>query len=247
MKIGIIGTGAIGSTIAEKLSKAGHQIKVNNTQEMSELQKTATKLGASGVTISEVVENVDVIIFSIPYSAYFELPKNLLINVPKDVIIVDTSNYYPFRDGEMKELKEKPESILVSEQLGKPIIKAFNNLLAFTLKNKGKSENDQDRIAMAISGNNKDDKNIISGLINQIGFDSVDAGDLSESWRHQPGTPAYCTELKSSELKKALDDANKEIAGELRDRVIDKFQNFKSVPTHDEIVVLNRLVYSQKV
>jgi hypothetical protein len=245
MKIGIIGTGAIGSTIAHKLVNAGHQVKVNNTTEMSKLKKTAENLEATAATIYDVVKDVDVVIFSTPFSALADLPEDLLNKVPKEVIIVDTTNYYPFRDGEIEALKTKPESVWVSEKLGRPVIKAFNNLLAHTLKNKGKA--DDDRIAMAISGDNKDHKKTISTLVNQVGFDTVDAGLLSDSWRHLPGTPAYCTELEKPELKEALENANKDKAGDLRDRVMEKFQDFQSVPSHEEIVALNRLVYSQKL
>ena len=151
MKIGIIGTGAIGSTIAEKLSKAGHEVKVNNTDDPQKLAVTAQKLGAEPASIDNLIKTVDVIIISIPTSAIPTLSKNFLNDTSKDVIIIDTSNYYPFRDGEIEDLKNgKVESVWVSEQLGRPVIKAFNNLLAHTLTHAGKTEEEKDRIAMAV-------------------------------------------------------------------------------------------------
>src|SRR3990170_136087 len=104
MKIGMIGTGAIGSTLAEKLSNAGHQIKVTNTRSMPELEKIAAGLGATAATIQDVVKDVDAIIFSMPFNAYKNLPGDLLAEVPQGVVVMDTSNYYPFRDGEIAEL-----------------------------------------------------------------------------------------------------------------------------------------------
>jgi len=138
MKIGIIGTGSIGSILAEKLSQAGHQIKVTNTRAMPELEKIATRLGATAATILDVVKDVDAIIFSMPFNAYKDLPKDLLKDVPQDVVVMDTSNYYPFRDGEIEELEHLPESVYISGILDRPIIKVFNNILEYTLKHKGK-------------------------------------------------------------------------------------------------------------
>lgn len=244
MKIGIIGTGAIGSTIAEKLSKAGHKVIVNNTSEPADLEKTASELGATSATIQELVKDVDVIILSIPTVAIPQLSKDLFVNTANDIIIVDTSNYYPFRDDEIEELKNgKVESIWVSEQLGRPVIKAFNNLLAHTLTHAGKTEGEKDRIAMAASGDDENSKKVISTLINEMGFDSVDAGTLSESWRHQPGTPAYCTELNTTELKQALLDGVKEDATYLRDLAITKLMELTTQPTHEEVVTFNRSLF----
>jgi predicted dinucleotide-binding enzyme len=125
MKVGILGTGSIGSTLAEKLSRAGHQVKVTNTRDMAELQKIATRLGAAAATIEDVVKDVDVIIFSIPFKVYKDLPKNLLQDVPEEVVVMDTSNYYPLRDGELPGLEGNTESEYISKTLGRPVIKAF--------------------------------------------------------------------------------------------------------------------------
>ena len=129
MKIGIIGTGAIGGTIAKKMIKAGHQVKVSNRDIFEELEKKANEIGALPASLMDVVKDVDVVILSIPTIAIPDLPKNLFEESPQDLIVVDTSNYYPFRDGEIEELKAgKVESVWVSEQIGRPVIKAFNNL-----------------------------------------------------------------------------------------------------------------------
>jgi len=241
MKIGIIGTGAIGGTIAKKMLMAGHDVKVTNTDGGEKLNTRARELGAKPSDIENVVSDVDVIILSVPTVAIPSLPKGLFSNVPNEVIIVDTSNYYPFRDEEIEELKNgKVESVWVSEQIGRPVIKAFNNLLAETLINGGKKQGAENRIAMAISGDDDKSKKLVSSLANDAGYDTVDAGALSESWRHQPGTPAYCTELDVKDLSNALSDADKDKAASIRDFVISKFMGGDGPATHQGVIELNR-------
>lgn len=236
MKIGIVGTGAIGSILAEKLSAAGHQVKVTNTRDMPELRKIAASLGAAAATIQDVVKDVDVIIFSIPFKAYKDLPKSLLQDVPKDVIIMDTSNYYPLRDGELRGLKGKTESEYISETLGRPVIKVFNNIMEYALKHKGKAASEEGRIAISVAGDNEEHKKVAAELVDQTGFDTVDGGSLAQSWRQESGNPAYCTELNAAELKQALADAERGKAPAVRDYVMDKLQHYKTIPPHEEIV-----------
>lgn len=246
MKIGIIGTGAIGGTIAKKMAAAGHSVKINNSGDVDKLNARAEELGVEAATLKDVVKDVDVIILSVPTVAIPTLPKDLLTNVPENVIVVDTSNYYPFRDADIDEIKNgKIESVWVSEQLGRPVIKAFNNLLAETLVSGGKEPGTEDRIAMAVAGDNTEAKKIISNLINDVGYDTVDSGDLSESWRHQPGTPAYCTELNAKELKQALSDGVKEKAPSLRDKAIVDLSSLPSYPSHPDVVKYNRGLFQK--
>ncbi len=244
MKIGIIGIGAIGSTIAKKLAAAGHDVKVTSTAAPNELAIKATELNAMPATIEEVVKEVDVIFLSIPIIAIPKLPNDLFKDLPSSTIIVDTTNYYPFRDGEIDDLKNgKIESEWVSEQIGQPVIKAFNNLLAHTLENLGISKESENRIAMAIAGNDENAKEIVKRLISETGFNAVDAGQLPESWRQQPGTPTYCTELNATDLQQALADGVKENAAERRDFAITKLMSLTTVPTHPEIIELNRSLF----
>ena len=234
MKIGIIGTGAIGGTIAKKMSAAGHQVKVNNTGNIDKLNALAQELGATAAHQKEVVKDVDVIILAIPTIAIPTLPKDLFAEVPQNVIVVDTSNYYPFRDADMEEIKNgQVESVWVSEQLGRPVIKAFNNLLAETLASGGKKP-----------GDDAEAKKVIAGLVDDAGYDTVDSGTLSESWRHQPGTPAYCTELNAAELRQALADGVKDDAPILRDKAIAELSAMSTYPAHPEVVKFNRALFA---
>ncbi|SDP75842.1 hypothetical protein SAMN05428975_2554 [Mucilaginibacter sp. OK268] len=243
MKIGIIGTGAIGGIITKKLAVTGHEVKVYSSGGQQKLEERARELGVIPSTKDQIIVDVEVLIVSIPTIAIPEL-SDLIAKVSDKVIVIDTSNYYPFRDGDIEDLKNgKVESVWVSETLDRPVIKAFNNLLAHSLEYGGKPQGAKDRIAMAVSGDDAEAKRIVSALVNDAGFDAVDAGTLANSWRHQPGTPAYCTELAVAELKQALADGEKQEAAHLRDYVIGKFIKFSTPPTHEEVVVLNRSLF----
>ncbi|KQS92096.1 NAD(P)-binding domain-containing protein [Chryseobacterium sp. Leaf394] len=245
MKIGIIGTGAIGGTIAKKMVKAGHTVKVANSDNGDKLKARAGELGAQPSTLEDVVNDVDVIILSLPTVAIPTLSKNIFSNIDDRVIIVDTSNYYPFRDAYIEGFQNgKAESVWVSEHLGRPVIKAFNNLLAETLMNRGKEAGSENRIAMAIAGDDANAKKIIARLVNDAGFDAVDSGSLEDSWRHQPGTPAYCTELNKEELKVSLDKADKDKAPAIRDKVVAELGSRTTYPSHQKIVEYNRNLFT---
>lgn len=240
MKIGIVGTGAIGSILTERFSQAGHHVKVTNTRTMPELEKIASGLGATAATIQDVVKDVDAIIFSMPFKAYKDLPENLLNDVPKDVVVMDTSNYYPFRDGEIAELEHISESVYISGILNRPLVKVFNNIMEYTLKHKGKTAGAEERVAISIAGDNQEHKKVVAQLVDITGFDTVDAGSLAESWRQQPGTPAYCTELNEADLKQALANAEKGKAPAIRDLIMDS--KIDSLPSHEEILAGVRLL-----
>jgi len=241
MKIGIIGTGAIGATLAQKLVAAGHQVKVTNTRPLEELARKAQELGASPATLQEVVQDVDVVFISIPLKAIAELPKTLFQNVPAEVVVADTGNYYPMRDAQIEVLDQgQVESVWVTEQLGRPIVKAFNNLLAQTLVEGGTAPGTPGRIAISVAGDDARAKQVVAGLISDTGFDTVDAGPLAESWRQQPGTPAYCTELTAPELTQALAAAVVGKAPGVRDQIMAQLMQRTSAPSREDILSLNR-------
>ncbi|WP_394223488.1 NADPH-dependent F420 reductase [Priestia aryabhattai] len=243
MKFGIIGAGSIGSIISKKLVKNGHDVKIADARGIEHLE--GKELTGTPVYVEDVIKNIEVLIISLPIVAIPSI-RNIIDQVGKEVIIVDTSNYYPFRDDKIEEIENgMVESVWVSNQLGRPVIKAFNNLLAYTLENGGTSEDTSGRIAMAVAGDDPEQKQVVMDVVNELGFDAVDSGALSDSWRQQPGTPAYCTELTKDELTKALKKANKEKAPLLRDKVIEKFVEEKEVEfSHKDVVNLNREIYN---
>lgn len=242
MKIGIIGAGNIGATLAHKLAGCGHTVKLANSRGPETIADLAQKAGAAAVTRQEAVRDVDAIVLSIPFDKLAELAE-LFSAVPQSVMVIDTSNYYPFRDGDIADIMNgKPESVFASEVLKRPLIKAWNAVLADTLKEKGLAAQAASRIAVPVAGDNADAKATVMELVSQTGFDAVDGGTLSESWRQQPGTPAYCTELNSGELQAALLAADKARAPVNREVLIGEFMSAGGQLSHDAIVERNRAV-----
>lgn len=245
MKIGIIGAGNIGATIARKLAACGHGIKLANSKGPESIRDLSQSIGVTAVTKEEAVKDVDVVVLSIPFSSYRDLGK-LFSGVPDDVIVVDTSNYYPARDGAITDVDNgKPESVWVSECLSRPVIKAWNALLAETLANKGQPEGVASRIAVPVAGDDTRAEAVVQDLVEQTGFDALASGGLIDSWRQQPGTPAYCTELSLAELKAALLAADKDQAPLNRDALMDEFSSADGGLTHDHVVARNRAVTSR--
>lgn len=239
MRFGIIGAGPIGAIISKKLVANGHDVKIADVRGIQRLE--GKDFAGTPVSVGEVITNIDVLILSIPFHVIPSI-RYIVDQVGEDVILVDTSNYYPLRDNKIEDIENGTiESVWVSNQLGRPIIKAFNNQLAYTLEYKGTPEGTRGRIALAIAGNDLSQKQIMMGVINELGFDTVDTGSLSDSWRIQPGNPAYCTELTREELTKALKKANKENAPSLRDKFAERFSTDLS---HEEKVNLNRELYN---
>jgi 8-hydroxy-5-deazaflavin:NADPH oxidoreductase len=247
MRFGIIGAGPIGSIISKKLVKNGHDVKIADARGIERLE--GKELAGTAVLVEDAIKNIEVLIISLPIKALPSI-RNIIDQVGEEVIIVDTSNYYPFRDGKIEEIENgMVESVWVSNQLGRPIIKAFNNLLAYTLEHEGKSEDTRERIAMAVAGNNQSQKQVVMDIVSDLGFDAVDSGSLSDSWRQQPGTPAYCTELTKNDLTEALKKANKEKAPLLRDKVMERFAELfaekkEGELSNKDIVNINREIYN---
>ncbi|APA84981.1 NAD(P)-binding domain-containing protein [Paraburkholderia sprentiae WSM5005] len=242
MRIGIIGTGHIGGTIARKLKAVGHDIRVANSRGVQSVRSFAAEIGATAVDVSGAVRDVDAIIVAIPLPAMALLPKELFDSVPADVPIVDTSNYYPgMRDESIPEIEDgMPESVWVSKQLGRPVIKAFNNILAYSLAELGRPEGAPDRLAVAVGGDNPTSKQIVIALVNDAGFDPVDSGSLEDSWRQQPATPAYCCDYGIEMMRKGLAAAVKGMASGKRGRMAELFAQLGPDPSHADIVKMNR-------
>ncbi|TPI31955.1 3-hydroxyisobutyrate dehydrogenase [Mesorhizobium sp. B3-2-1] len=240
MKIAIIGAGNIGVTLARKLAACGHEVKLANSKGPDTIRDLARNVGAAAVTKEEAVRNVAVIVLSIPFANYSDLA-NLFDDVPTDVVVIDTSNYYPLRDGHIAEVDAgKSEAVWVREQIARPVVKAWNAILAATLSDKGLPAGASGRIAIPVGGDDSQAKATAMELVEATGFEALDSGSLVDSWRQQPGTPAYCTELTRDQLKVALQSADKSRAPGNRDALIKEFMAAGDKLTHDEIVARNR-------
>jgi 8-hydroxy-5-deazaflavin:NADPH oxidoreductase len=212
MKIGIIGAGQIGGTLTRRLRTLGHQVFVANSRGPESLAKLAGETGAKAVSVPEAARAGDVVIVTIPEMEIRNLPKDLFAGVPDNVVVIDTGNYYPQqRDGRIAEIESgMPESRWVEQHLGRPVVKAFNNIYAQHLMDNGRPAGASGRIALPVSGDRPTDKRIVMNLINELGFDAVDVGSLDESWRQQPGTPVYLADFDAERLRRGLGEASRE-------------------------------------
>lgn len=202
MNFGVIGPGDIGEVIIRKLRDAGYSVKMANSRGPKSLRDIAAKTGAIPASVEQVVQDVDMLFLVVPQKAIPELPKGLFNKAKKEMIVIDVGNYYPFRDGRIDELENGlTESVWVERQIGRPVVKVLNTVIAKALAEAGRPAGSRDRVAFPISGDNPKTKEIVAQLIDRIGFDTVDAGTIAESWRQQPGSPAYCTNPTKKELE----------------------------------------------
>ncbi len=218
MKIGIIGAGNIGGTLTRRLRALGHDVFVANSRGPESLRALAEETGATAVTVEQAARAGDVVIVTIPEKRVTELPSDLFRGVADDVVVVDTGNYYPRqRDGRIAGIEDgTPESRGVERMLGRRIVKAFNNIFARHLLERGKPKGSPGRIALPIAGDDARAKQIVMRLVDELGFDPVDAGPLAESWRQQPGTPVYTKDYDADGVRRALEEATPERRPEWR-------------------------------
>jgi len=219
MKIGIIGAGKIGSALARHFRKLGHTVLIANSRGPETLSKVVQETGATPVAILEAAKGMDLLVIAIPMKNVPSLPKDLLFDLPATSPIIDTGNYYPLRDGVINEIKGgMVESEWTSHVLGRPVIKAFNNITADSLVHKGQPKGSKSRIALPVSGDDANSKQLVMALLDNMGFDAIDAGPLSESWHYQPGTPAYGPDPTIHQLPALLQRAKRDKAAGNRDR-----------------------------
>ena len=212
MRIGIIGAGQIGGTLARRFAALGHDVSIANSRGPETLAALARETGAKPVTVQEAARGGEVVIVTIPLKNVARLPGNLFDGVPADVVVVDTGNYYPQqRDGRIDAIENgAAESRWVSDRLGRPVVKAFNNIYARHLLERGKPKGAAGRIALPVAGDDPRAKDVVIRLLDELGFDGVDGGSLDESWRQQPGTPVYGTDLDVPGVTRALAEAKPE-------------------------------------
>jgi len=208
MKIGIIGTGHIGGTLTRRLTELGHDVTIANSRGPETLEDLAAETGAHTGTVTDAVTDAEVVIVTIPEKAVPELPAGLFDAASPQTVVVDTGNYYPQRDGRIDEIESgTTESRWVSNQLGRPVVKAFNTMIAKHLLERGRPAGDRERLALPIGADDPKAKAVVSRLVDELGFDPVDAGGLDDSWRQQPGTPVYAADLTADKARVALSRA----------------------------------------
>lgn len=218
MNIGIIGSGNIGGALTRRLSAAGHRVSVANSRGPASLADLARETGARAATVEEAAHGNDVVIVAVPLKQIDALPAGLFADAPADLIVVDTSNYYPQqRDGRIDAIEAgTTESGWVEQRLGHRVVKVFNTIIAQHLLEGGKPAGTVGRIALAVAGEEPKAKATVMGLVDEIGFDAVDAGTIDASWRQQPGSPGYLKDYDVAGVRKALAETRLERAAEWR-------------------------------
>ena len=218
LRIGIIGAGNIGGTLTRRLTALGHDVAVANSRGPETLAKLAAETGAKAVTVEAAAHGRDVVVVTIPQKNIPELPAGLFEGEPDDLVVIDTGNYYPRqRDGRIVEIeKGMPESRWVEKHLRRPVVKAFNNIHAEHLMKYGKPSGTPGRIALPVAGDDPAFKEVVLRLVDELGFDGVDAGGLDESWRQQPDTPVYGTNGDAEGVRLGLSQASPERKPEWR-------------------------------
>ena len=211
MRIGFIGAGSIGGTLARHLAKLGHQVSIANSRAPKSLTALAAEIGATPVSIVDAAKSGEIVVIAIPTKAVADLPRGLFATLPSSVVVIDTGNYHPeLRDGHIDAIdRGMLDSQWVAQQMGRPVVKAFNNVFATSLLEKGVPRGTTGRIALSVFGDSLDAKAAVLRLVDDLGFDPVDGGGLGNSWRQQPGTPAYCRDLEATALRRALAEADR--------------------------------------
>jgi predicted dinucleotide-binding enzyme len=201
----------MGATLARHLAQRGHHVSIANSRGPESLNALAAEIGATSVSVADAANSGDIVVLAIPTKAVADLPRALFANVPSSVVVIDIGNYHPeLRDGRIDAIdRGMLDSQWVAQQIGRPVIKAFNNIFAKSLFEKGVPRGTNGRIALSVAGDSPDAKATALRLVDELGFDPIDGGGLDDSWRQQPGTPAYCQDLEAAALRRALAQADR--------------------------------------
>ncbi len=203
--IGFIGAGNIGSQLARLAVASGHDVVVSNSRGPETLAGLVKELGpkARAGTPIEAGQAGDIVVVTVPLKSYRDVPVEPLAGK----IVIDTNNYYPQRDGHVRELDDESTTTAELLQAHLPtskVVKAFNHIYAAELTKHGQPAGAKSRRALVIAGDDEEAKATVAHLIDQFGFDTVDAGPLAEGWRIQRDTPGYGPRRTAEELRRDL-------------------------------------------
>jgi predicted dinucleotide-binding enzyme len=209
MKIGIIGAGFMGRLIAIHGVRNGHEVMISNSRGPDSLRSAVAAIKCKSGFATDAAKFGDVVFLAVPFSNYLSLPEEALAGK----IVVDANNYYPDRDGPIPALDsgEATTSELTAAHLkGAKIVKAFNAIMANDLEKDGLPAGSAGRRALPMAGDDNAAKAVVAKLMDEFGFDVVDAGPLSEGWRFERARPVYCVPFKRDELVRVLAGTTRE-------------------------------------
>ncbi|MHB9853794.1 NADPH-dependent F420 reductase [Streptomyces sp. Tue6028] len=219
MKIGIIGAGNIGGNLTRRLTTLGHDVSVANSRGPHTLTALAEETGATPVEVRDAARDADLVVVTVPLKAVPDLPAGLFDGAADGVAVIDTGNYYPQqRDGKIAAIEDEglTESGWTARQIGHTVVKAFNGTYAQDILDRPRPAGAPDRMALPVAGDDEAAKRVVRALIDELGFDTVDAGSLADSWRQQPGTPVYGLQEGTDAVTKALAEASPERSADFR-------------------------------
>ncbi len=202
--IGFIGSGNIGSSVAKAAIAIGYDVVMSNSRGPETLAELVAELGehARAATPAEAAAAGDFVVVTIPLKAIDDVPVEPLAGK----LVIDTNNYYPQRDGQIEALDQQKDTSAGLLQKHLPtshVVKAFNHIQALQILSTATPSGTPGRRALAIAGDDPESNTLVTSFLDRIGFDTVDLGPLSESWRIQPGTAGYGPELTQAELAAA--------------------------------------------
>jgi predicted dinucleotide-binding enzyme len=207
MKIGIIGAGKIGATAAKLLTEAGHEVAISNSRGPETLKGLISQLGprAKPMTVADAAKFGDVVLVSIPFGKFKDLPTDAFVGK----IVIDSNNYYPQRDGHFFDLDQKltTSSELLAQHLrGSRVVKGLNTIWFEHLRTQGDTNLPREnRRAIFIASDDLEAKQVVSKLIEEMGFAAVDTGNLCDGGKsQQPGTAIYNNDLTATQAEEIL-------------------------------------------
>lgn len=203
--IGLIGSGHIGTAIARQAVAHGYDVVLSNSRGPETLAELVVELGerARAATSTEAAEAGDVVVVTIPFKNVSAVPVEPLAGK----VVVDTNNYYFERDGHVADLDEGRTTVseVLADHLGSArVVKAFNVIAAAQIDTAATPADTPHRRALPIVGDDPEAKQVVTDLIDELGFDVVDGGPLAEGWRFDRDQPAYGAELDAEQLREAL-------------------------------------------
>ena len=205
MDIGIIGSGNIGGTSARLLAGAGHRVAIANSRGPESVTELVAGIEGDvrALEVPDALAFGEVVLLAIPFGRY-----RLIEVAPlQGKVVIDATNYYPERDGELAELErgeETSSALIESELVHARVVKAINTVYWEHLRDRGTPAGTEGRFAIPVVGVDAEAKRVVTGLLDDMGFDAVDGGRLEDGFRQQPGTPVYGMEGDADAVREAL-------------------------------------------
>lgn len=203
--LGIIGAGKIGSNVARAALTHGYDVVISNSRGPDTLGDLVAELGegARAGSVEDAARHGDILVVAVPLKSYRSVPADAVGNK----VVIDANNYYPQRDGQIPELDDEQTTsseLLQAHLPDAKVVKAFNQIMAAQIVTDGSEPGTPNRRALAVAGDNETAKSTVAALLDDLGFDVVDAGPLAEGWRYQRDEPAYVLRQNADELRANL-------------------------------------------